>query len=42
VCKALAGLEMVFDTAKLIANEFNAHGLSAYFGDPAGNSSVME
>jgi len=32
VCKALAGLEMVFDTAKLIANEFNAHGLSTYFG----------
>ena len=32
VCKALAGLGVVFDTAKLIANEFNAHGLSTYFG----------
>ena len=32
VCKALAGLGIVFDTAKLIANEFNAHGLSTYFG----------
>ena len=32
VCKALAGLGVVFDTAKLIANEFNAHRLSTYFG----------
>ena len=32
VCKALAGLGVVFDTSKLIANEFNAHGLSTYFG----------
>jgi len=32
VCKALAGLGVVFDTAKLIANEFNAHGPSTYFG----------
>ena len=32
VCKALAGFGVVFDTAKLIANEFNAHGLSTYFG----------
>ena len=32
LCKALAGLGVVFDTAKLIANEFNAHGLSTYFG----------
>jgi len=32
VCKALAGLGVVFDTANLIANEFNAHGLSTYFG----------
>ncbi len=32
VCKALAGLGVVFDTAKLIVNEFNAHGLSTYFG----------
>jgi len=32
VYKALAGLGVVFDTAKLIANEFNAHTLSTYFG----------
>ena len=32
VCKALAGQGVVFDTAKLIANKFNAHGLSTYFG----------
>jgi len=32
VCKALVRLGVVFDTAKLIANEFNAHGLSTYFG----------
>ncbi|KAL9284970.1 hypothetical protein ACSQ67_024665 [Phaseolus vulgaris] len=32
VCKALAGPGIVFDTAKLIANEFKAHGLSTYFG----------
>jgi len=32
VCKALAGLGVVFDTAKLITNEFKAHGLSTYFG----------
>ena len=32
VCKVLTGLGVVFDTAKLIANEFKAHGLSTYFG----------
>ena len=32
VCKALVGLRVVFDTAKLIPNEFKAHGLSTYFG----------
>ena len=32
VCKAFAGLGVVFDTAKRIANEFNAQSLSTYFG----------
>ena len=32
VCKALAGLGVVFSTAKLIACEFNADALSGYFG----------
>ena len=32
VCKALAGLETVFDTLKLIVSEYNAHSLSTYFG----------
>ena len=35
VCKALAGLEIVFDTLKLIASEYNAHSLSTYFGREA-------
>jgi len=32
VCKALAGLGIVFDTLKLIASEYNAHSLTTYFG----------
>jgi len=32
VCEALTGLEIVFDTLKLVACEFNAHLLSSYFG----------
>jgi len=32
VCKALAELGVVSDTAKLIANKFKAHGPSTYFG----------
>ena len=32
VCKALAGLGIVFDTLKLIASEYNAHALTTYFG----------
>ena len=32
VCKALAGLGIIFDTLKLIACEYNAHFLSTYFG----------
>jgi len=32
VCKALAGLGIVFDTLKLIACEYNAHALTTYFG----------
>ena len=31
VCKALAGLGIVFDTLKLIASEYNAHSLTTYF-----------
>ena len=32
ICKALAGLGIVFDTLKLIASEYNAHSLTTYFG----------
>ena len=32
VCKALAGLGIVFDTLKLIACEYNAHSLITYLG----------
>jgi len=32
VCKALAGLGIVFDTLKLTASEYNAHSLTTYFG----------
>jgi len=32
VCKALAGLRIVFDMLKLIASEYNAHSLTTYFG----------
>jgi len=32
VCKALAGLGIVFDTLKLIVSEYNAHALTTYFG----------
>jgi len=35
VCKALAGLGIVFDKLKLIACEYNAHTLSTYFGGEA-------
>ena len=35
VCKALAGLGIVFDMLKLIACEYNAHSLSTYFGREA-------
>jgi len=32
ICKALAGLGIIFDTLKLIACEYNAHSLTTYFG----------
>ena len=32
VCLALAGLKIVFHTSTLIAREFDANALSAYFG----------
>jgi len=32
VCKALAGLGIIFGTLKLIASEYNAHYLTTYFG----------
>jgi len=35
VCKALAGLGIIFDTLKLIAWEYNAQSLSTYFGREA-------
>ena len=35
VCKALAGLGIVFDMLKLIGCEYNAHSLSTYFGREA-------
>ena len=35
VCKALAGLGIVFDTLKIIACEYNAHTLFTYFGREA-------
>ena len=32
VCKALSILEIIFNTPKLIASEYNAHSLTTYFG----------
>ena len=32
VCVALAGLKIIFHTSTLIAREFDANALSAYFG----------